>query len=897
MPFDRWQHRRNGEGDHNPTRATRDTEFDKYGESSRASQRPLRDSSDSGRHHERSDLSNKSRRLDDKAEPSLDRNQRDTIDSVPTSSRRTEIRRDAALPALTIRGIASTNTESSAGRFKGGDDDRPGRARSPDLFDRLSHRRDDGNSPSSRARPEGSLRSRLEGESSRAETLDPTPNRRSNTKLAPRGQYDDSGRRVNDSIDSGTDRHRARVYVPTSPRKRDAGYRQQRDRSSSPAADRPRYRGSEEQDTRYRDSRSSRTERIRRSISPASASTSRPAWNRSSDRYDDYERCESSQRYSLQDRATATLRSARRGPEAYFDDDRTSSSKAREDDVASDRRRRTPSPTRSDVSTHSRHRYHNQEASQRNARDRASNRDYQRDRPPRWMMNQDSVDTNNSRGSRRDENHETDTLSDDWRKGQQAVHERRRSPPIVDSRRARTPLRNNRPEEASDQGHVLSRKSAVTFDGTRPPTGPRGANTEANQRSIRGGGWQTVRSGSRSDRNGHSASKAEQELRRPKSPTPPPPEPSRAEPGEAYESIHQVGEGTYGQVFKARSERTGALVALKKIRMDAEKDGFPVTAMREIKLLQALRHENVVRLHEMMVTRGSIYMVFEYMEHDLNGILAHPQVKFSEAHLKSLASQLLSGLDYLHRKAVLHRDLKGSNLLLNNQGRLKIADFGLARYYAKRRQGDYTNRVVTLWYRPLELLFGATQYGSEVDMWGAGCIFVELFVKKPVFQSETEIGQVEVITDILGPVTKEDWPDVERLSWWETLNPAAIPKSASLAKGERKDYVKSAFSRFMPDSALQVAAGLLKYDPKKRWSANEALGSKYFVDEPRAEFPAGLLSGLEGEWHEFESRRAKKRGSTHRGTDATAMVPTVTSTTPSLASKAEVLDTQAVSAT
>lgn len=113
-------------------------------------------------------------------------------------------------------------------------------------------------------------------------------------------------------------------------------------------------------------------------------------------------------------------------------------------------------------------------------------------------------------------------------------------------------------------------------------------------------------------------------------------------------------------------------------------------------------------------------MVFEYMEHDLNGVLSHPSITFTPAHLKSLSQQLLEGLSYLHRKSVLHRDLKGSNILLNNAGLLKLADFGLARFYQKRRQGDYTNRVVTLWYRPPELLFGATKYGPEVDMWGAG---------------------------------------------------------------------------------------------------------------------------------------------------------------------------------
>ncbi|KAJ1025932.1 hypothetical protein NDA16_002558 [Ustilago loliicola] len=464
------------------------------------------------------------------------------------------------------------------------------------------------------------------------------------------------------------------------------------------------------------------------------------------------------------------------------------------------------------------------------------------------------------------------------------ARDRRRSP---DGRRPRTPPRQRRADDGADQGHVLSRKSAIsaTFEGKQPPTGPRGQNSDAaNQRSVRGGGWQTVRPGSRPDRNTSSSNNAsaarngrdggkggEADTRRAKSPPAEPVaavEPPRAEPGEAYESIHQVGEGTYGQVFKARSERTGALVALKKIRMDAEKDGFPVTAMREIKLLQALRHENVVRLHEMMVTRGSIYMVFEYMEHDLNGILAHPQVQFSDAHLKSLAQQLFSGLDYLHRKAVLHRDLKGSNLLLNNQGRLKLADFGLARFYAKRRQGDYTNRVVTLWYRPPELLFGETQYGSEVDMWGAGCIFLELFVKKPVFQSETELGQVTAITDILGPVTKENWPDVDKLAWYEMVKPAALATAACAEKeANKKDYVASNFSKYMAEGALEVARGLLTYDPKKRWSAKEALASFYFSQEPKAELPAGLLSALEGEWHEYESRRAKKKTTGHRTSD------------------------------
>ncbi|KAJ7095422.1 Pkinase-domain-containing protein [Mycena belliarum] len=320
---------------------------------------------------------------------------------------------------------------------------------------------------------------------------------------------------------------------------------------------------------------------------------------------------------------------------------------------------------------------------------------------------------------------------------------------------------------------------------------------------------------------------------------------------ELYHIVSQVGEGTFGKVYKAQNTVTKLHVALKRIRMESEKEGFPVTAMREIKLLQSLRHENVIRLYEMMVSNGAVYMVFEYMDHDLTGILSQTQFGFTDAHLKSLSHQMLAGLAYLHHKGVIHRDIKGSNILINNRGELKLADFGLARFYQKRRRTDYTNRVITLWYRPPELLFGATIYGPEVDMWSAGCIMLELFTKRPVFQGNDEIHQLETIYRVIGTPTAERWGDVTNLPWYELVKP----------REEMPNHFREMFRKWMSPAALDLAELLLCYDPDARATAVQAMEAPYFTqEEPPAVAPVGLAA-VHGEWHELETKRerAKKR--------------------------------------
>ena len=101
--------------------------------------------------------------------------------------------------------------------------------------------------------------------------------------------------------------------------------------------------------------------------------------------------------------------------------------------------------------------------------------------------------------------------------------------------------------------------------------------------------------------------------------------------------------------------------------------------------------------------------------------------------------QLLSGLEHCHLHGVIHRDIKGANLLVNNDGVLKMADFGLANFCSTKHKQPLTSRVVTLWYRPPELLLGSTNYEVSVDLWSVGCVFAEMFLGKPILQGRTEV--------------------------------------------------------------------------------------------------------------------------------------------------------------
>ncbi|KAF4671535.1 hypothetical protein FOL47_001459 [Perkinsus chesapeaki] len=255
-----------------------------------------------------------------------------------------------------------------------------------------------------------------------------------------------------------------------------------------------------------------------------------------------------------------------------------------------------------------------------------------------------------------------------------------------------------------------------------------------------------------------------------------------------FDILNEVGKGTYGQVFKAIDKRTQQYVALKRVLLKNEKEGFPVTAVREIKILKRLQHENVVRMLDVVFAkptennkhRGSVYMVFEYMDHDLSGVLAYRSQRGDTGvatgnlrpdEVKCIFLQVLRGLDYCHKHNVVHRDLKLSNLLLDKLGHIKIADFGLARIYKEGRLNQ-TNRVITRWYRPPELLLGTTIYDSKVDTWSAGCILAELMRGKALFPGESETEVYRMISDTLGAPCEDMWPECTRLPNYAQLNEA-----------------------------------------------------------------------------------------------------------------------------
>ncbi|KAF2474169.1 Pkinase-domain-containing protein [Lindgomyces ingoldianus] len=329
-----------------------------------------------------------------------------------------------------------------------------------------------------------------------------------------------------------------------------------------------------------------------------------------------------------------------------------------------------------------------------------------------------------------------------------------------------------------------------------------------------------------------------------------------------YRIMQKLGEGTFGEVHKAQHNRTSQIVALKKILMHNEKDGFPITALREIKLLKMLSHHNVLKLEEMAIERPKgegrkraiLYMVTPYMDHDLSGLLDNPDVSFTEGQIKCYMLQLFKGLRYLHDNHILHRDMKAANLLINNRGRLQIADFGLARHYdepvPQRGRGngearrDYTTLVVTRWYRPPELLLQLRRYTPAIDMWGAGCVFGEMFKRKPILAGTSDLNQAQIIFELVGSPTDESMPGWRQLPGYDGV------KNFGTCPGNLSETFRD-----LTPSGRYLLKQLLMLDWTKRINAIDAIDHPYFKEDPKPMREEDIPTFQDS--HELDRRNAR----------------------------------------
>ncbi|SCU85224.1 LAME_0D00584g1_1 [Lachancea meyersii CBS 8951] len=341
-----------------------------------------------------------------------------------------------------------------------------------------------------------------------------------------------------------------------------------------------------------------------------------------------------------------------------------------------------------------------------------------------------------------------------------------------------------------------------------------------------------------------------------------------------YKEDKKLGQGTFGEVYRGVHLETQRQVAMKRTIVKAEKDLFPITAQREITILRKLNHKNVIKLIEMVYdyppsnsSNGangpsmtstsqprSFYMILPYMVADMSGILHNPRIKLEMGAVKNILLQVFEGVNYIHCQKYMHRDIKTANLLIDHKGVLKIADFGLARSYygappnlrfpgGAGVDAKYTSVVVTRWYRAPELVLGDKNYTTAVDMWGIGCVFGEIFEKKPILQGQTDVDQGHVIFKLLGTPNQEQWPLAHYLP------------GAELTRTTYTSSLRERFGPYLNDSGLDLLSQLLCLDPYKRLTAMAAKNHPFFQEEP---LPDAVLKLPCEECHEADIKRYKQ---------------------------------------
>jgi len=306
-----------------------------------------------------------------------------------------------------------------------------------------------------------------------------------------------------------------------------------------------------------------------------------------------------------------------------------------------------------------------------------------------------------------------------------------------------------------------------------------------------------------------------------------------------YTHVNQISEGVYGVVHRAKCKESGQIVALKKIKYWKSVSGFPLSSLREISLLMALDHPNIIKVREVVTSadRTAIYMVMDYAENDIQYLMTARKVRWTLPQTKCLFDQLLKAFQYLAKKWILHRDLKTSNLLLTKNGVLKVCDLGMARHFGKPRK-PLTNLVVTLWYRAPEVLLGVEKYGPELDWWSLGCILVEIMTGRVLFPGRGEKNQLERIFELLGTPSNDQWPEYKDLPHVKRFKFETVEPSIRKQFIAGKPLVSGGpiYSSACEDMLMK----LLAFDPSKRLDPNTALSHPWFKEEPQTCPPSAI---------------------------------------------------------
>ena len=294
-----------------------------------------------------------------------------------------------------------------------------------------------------------------------------------------------------------------------------------------------------------------------------------------------------------------------------------------------------------------------------------------------------------------------------------------------------------------------------------------------------------------------------------------------------YIKIKKIGGGSFGMVYIVEEKDSKKQFAMKKFYMDNLNNGG---AEKQFSLLTQFDHRNIVKVIEEFKQNGNQYLITEYFSNNLYNFSKKPT---QEKDVKQIIKQLLQALSYLHSQNYVHRDVKPDNILLSSLGEIKLTDFDLCRKVVSGTNPEekMSRNAVTLYYRPPEIFFGDRNYGVKVDVWGAGCVFIELILGEPVFKANNELGVLGKIIETLGCPSEDNWPGVSNL-------PNYLPYQGATYQLDK------ILSGKISEKGLKIIEKMMKLDPSQRESAENLLKEAYFNEEISSEEELAKNLGL-----------------------------------------------------